>query len=132
MVNNTKGITLSSLVITIVIILIITGTAITSTYTGSDYKKYKLMCADTQILEDKILIYYNRYGSLPTIGEKIESGLPEVTNSSHDYYQIDVSKLGNITLNFGDEEDIFIVDATTFDVYYLNGIEYAGTIYYTD
>ena len=126
-----NGITLISLVVTIVIILILTATIITNVYTGSDYKKYKLMCADVEFLEDKILIYYNNYGELPLL-DKVEQNLPPQTNSEHEYYKIDVNKLTGITLNYGDEEDVFIIDTSTFEVYYLNGIEYMDTMYYTD
>ena len=146
MFNQKKGITLISLVVTIVILLILTGTVITNTYTGSDYKKYKLMCADVKMLEDRIIIYYNKYGELPLVtvdGQLSTSTMPQdLTNSlntTHQFWKIDTSKLNGITLNYGDEEDIFIIDTTTHEVYYLfydgsqyTGIEYNGTIYYTD
>ena len=67
--KNNKGITISSLIITIVIILILTSVVVTSTNTGSDYKKYKLMRSDVELLEDKILIFYNKYGELPLIDQ---------------------------------------------------------------
>lgn len=131
--SQNKGITIVSLIVTIVVMLILTSIIVTDTYTGSDYKKYKLMCADVELLEDKVIVYYNQYVEIPTTGEKIETGLPEViANIGHDFYKLDINKLSNITLNYGDEEDIFIIDSATFEVYYLNGIEYDGNIYYTD
>jgi len=140
MKKRNKGITLVSLVVTIVVILILTTIIVKNTYTGSDYKKYKLMCADVKMLEDKILIYYNRFAKIPTIAENGQvqtSNMPEglasiLDTANHEYWKIDVSKLSGITLNYGDAEDVFIIDTTTFEVYYLNGIEYDGKIYYTD
>lgn len=78
--KNNKGITISSLIITIIIILILTTIVVTNTYTGSDYKKYKLMCTDVELLEDKILIFYNKYGELPLIdqgGQVLITDMPE-------------------------------------------------------
>ena len=140
MQKKNKGITLVSLVVTIVIILILSTIIIRNTYTGSDYRRYKLMCADVELLEDKILIYYNKYGNLPLItenGQVMLESMPEglaslLDTENHEYWKIDVTKLSGITLNFGDEEDIFIIDTTTFEVYYLNGVEYDAKIYYTD
>lgn len=130
--KNNKGITLTSLVVTIIIILILTTTIVTSSSAGGAYKKYKLMCADVQILEDKILVYYNKYGKLPTTGDAISENLPDVTNEMHNYYRIDVSKLGEVTLNYGKSEDVFIVDSMTMEVFYLNGVVYNGETYYTN
>ena len=57
-IKSNKGITIVSLVVTIIVILILTTITITSTYTGSDYKRYKLMCADVEMLEDNIIFFY--------------------------------------------------------------------------
>ena len=133
MIRTNRGITLTSLVAAIIIMLILTATIITNTYTGSDYKKYKLMCADVNMLEDKCVIYKNKYGDLPILdgeGAQVVSNLPTGTNDLHEFWKIDKTKLDNITLNYGKEEDVFIIDTTTLEVFYLNGIEYNGEIYY--
>ena len=64
-------------------------------------------------------------------GSGLEVFVPD-EKIGHDFYKLDINKLSNITLNYGDEEDIFIIDSATFEVYYLNGIEYQDVIYYTD
>ena len=128
--KSKKGITIITLIITIVIILILTTVTITNTYTGSDYRRYKLMCADVELLEDKILYFYRQYEELPKGSEA--TNLPEEINNGHTFYQVNINQLDNINLNYGDTEDVFIVDSETFEVYYLNGIEYDNEIYYTD
>lgn len=128
--KSNKGITIMVLVITIIVLLILTTVSITSTYTGADYKRYRLMLSDVELLEDKVLYYYREYGELP-IGNKT-TDLPENINNEHDFYEIDFNKLSGITLNYGETSDIYIIDSQTFEVYYLNGIEYEGEIYYTD
>lgn len=128
--KSRNGITIITLIITIVIILILTTVTITSTYTGNDYKRYKLMCADVELLEDKILYFYRKYGEIP-VGDKI-TALPTGIDSTNDFYKININLLDNITLNYGEDDDIYIIDSKTFEVYYLNGIEYDDEIYYTD
>lgn len=129
MLNSQKGITIISLIVTIVVLLILATIIVTDTDTGAEYKKYKLMCADVELLEDKILIYYNEYGELPVTENKVD--VPEVIKKDgHEFKQIDVSKLKNITLNY--ETDSFIVDATSFEVYYKSGINYENKTYYTN
>lgn len=123
-----RGITMISLVVTIVIMIILTTVIITDTDTGSDYKEYKLMCADVELLEDKARIYYSKYGELPITGEQLTD--IQIQNETAEFYQIDTSKLSNLTLNYSADE--FIIDITTWEVYYKDGIEYDGTIHYTD
>lgn len=125
-----KGITMIALIVTVVVMLILTTIIVTDTDTGAEYKKYKLMCADVQLLEDKILIYYNEYGELPVTGEAVD--VSSIIESNHEFKAIDTAKLNNLTLSYGTDEDVYIVDTTTFEVYYKNGIEYDGTIYYTN
>lgn len=129
-IKSNKGITIITLVITIIVILILTTVTITSTYIGIDYKRYKSMCSDVELLEDKILYFYREYGELP-LGNEVTNVPTEIENG-HTFYEININKLKNITLNYGDAEDIYIVDSETFEVYYLNGIEYEDVIYYTD
>lgn len=125
-----KGITMIALIVTVVVMLILTTIIVTDTDTGAEYKKYKLMCADVQLLEDKILIYYNEYGELPVTGEAVD--VSAIIESNHEFKVIDTAKLNNLTLSYGTDKDVYIVDTTTFEVYYKNGIKYDGTIYYTN
>jgi len=128
--KSKKGITLITLVVTLVIMAILTTVTITSTNIGTDFRRYSLMCSDIELLEDKVLYFYREYGELP-IGNQVTS-VPSAISNGHDFYEINMNKLSGITLNFGDTGDVYIVDSETFEVYYKNGIEYDGKIYYTD
>lgn len=123
--KSQKGITMVSLVITIIILLILSGTAIYNMNLSNGAARYNNMVADITLLEDKILVYYNKYGETP----KLENG---ITRDS--YYEIDLSKLENITLNYGtkyngDNNDVYLVN-DNLEVYYLKGVEKAGEIYH--
>ena len=128
--KSKKGITIIALIVTIIVILILTSVTITSTNVGTDFRRYSLMCSDIELLEDKVLYFYREYGELPVGNEVLN--VPVEINNGNIFYEINLNKLRGITLNFGNVEDIYIVDSETFEVYYKNGIEYKGEIYYTD
>jgi len=132
-----KGISLIALMVTIVILAILTGVAVNHIDMGTDIRNYNYMCADIELLESKILAYYNEKGTIPK-GNLIEN--PELGGQASDrdtggnYYKIDINKLSNITLNYGGgktEKDIYIVNEKSLEVYYLEGAVYQGTKYYT-
>lgn len=93
-IKNSKGITIIALVVTVVILLILTGTVIYNSNLSKSNYKYNKMVADLDILSDKIFDYYKKYNELPRTERTIEIG--EVR-----YREIDLSKLDNLTLNFG-------------------------------
>ena len=89
-------------------------------------------------IENKILVYYDNNKTLPTKGDvlSIKSYLGgQATNRDGDtYHQIDMSKLNNITLNYGggdiNNKDIYVINDQSHEVYYLKGIIYDGDTYY--
>lgn len=113
------------------------------------------MQADIQLLKDKATVYYNSYGNIPkcaeTYFETIETTEGNITvykisegtiineefiadRDSEDgdiYYQIDKTKLNNVTLNFGTNEDVYIINERTLNVYYTNGIMSEDVMQYT-
>lgn len=130
--KNSKGITITVLVVTVVILLILTSTIIMKAESYKNVNKLNNLYADIKLLEDKVLEYHNDYGILPTKEEKIT---PNRSMENGEYYEIDLSQLENLTLNYGKgsigDKDIYIVNKNTLDVYYYKGIEYEGSLYYT-
>ena len=127
-IKNQKGITLSYLIITIIILGILSTIAITSFNNSDDVGKYNKMIADITLLRDKILVYYNKNGEIPVIDNTSET-IEGVT-----YNKIDVTKLRNITLNNGysnEEGDYYLVN-NDLEVYYKKGTQKSGRTYHTD
>ena len=131
--SSKKGITLTSLVMTVVIMLIISTAAIYSIKVSDNTGPYNNMIADINLLEDKIFIYNNKYSETPKTSRKIKI-------NNIDYYEIDLAKLNNVTLNFGKEyggtgelnlnvSDVYVVNEY-LEVYYLQGISLSNTMYY--
>ena len=126
-IKSNKGITIVALVTTVIIILILLGVTISGINTSNNAVPYNNMMADITLLEEKLLSYYNKYKEIPKTGTtKQIDGVQ--------YYEIDLSKLENVTLNYGiqyegDTEDIYLVN-NNLKVYYLKRIQKSGTIYH--
>ena len=126
-IKSNKGITMVALVTTIIIMLILLGVSINGINISNNAVPYNNMVADITLLEEKLLLYYNRYKDIPKT--EIVKQIDGVQ-----YYEIDLSKLKNITLNYGikyngDEEDIYLVN-DNLKVYYLKGVQKSGTMYH--
>lgn len=132
-IKENKGITLVTLVTTIIILLILTGTAVYNFSLSNETSYYNKMVSDIKLLSDKILIYYNKYAEIPKTNR-------EITINGVQYSEIELDKLDNLTLNYGNEygetgaltnsSDAYVVD-DNINIYYLKGIEKDGETYHT-
>ena len=68
--KNSKGITLISLMVTIIALLIVSNMTIYSVKDSLGIGRLKDMQNDIENLNDKISAYYNQYGTLPIINEE--------------------------------------------------------------
>ena len=69
--RNEKGITLVSLIITVIVLLILSGVVIYSVSTSPSTRDLMRMRADLELLRDRVLTYYNNHGQLPITGNEI-------------------------------------------------------------
>lgn len=132
MIRTQKGITIVSLIITVIILLILSATVAYNINYSNKAVGYNNMIADIKLLEDKILVYYNKYGEVPKTSRAIDI-------DNMEYYEIDLSKLDNITLMYGkdynksgklqDAPDVYLVN-NSLEVYYLRGMELSGEIHH--
>ena len=123
-IKSNKGITLVALISTVIILLILAGVTITKMNTTNGIGSYNNMVADIKLLKDKIHVYYNKYDEIPTTQRNIS-----INNTL--YYEIDLQKLDNITLNYGQDygkleelttsSDVYLIN-TNLNIYYLKGI----------
>ena len=129
--KSNNGITIISLVLTIIILLILSSIIVYSVRNSKNSSApYNSMIADIVLLEDKILVYYNKYGDIP----KRDSASPNNIDGTN-YYEIDLSKLENLSLNYGKknngDNDIYLVN-DQLKVYYKLGVELDGQIYHVN
>lgn len=134
--KKNKGITLISLVITIIIMLIISGTIIVQGINNFKIQNMNKLYNDLELLNDKITIYYAKYGTIPVKGEFTGSQDFKTEKNPNDneiYYVIDLDKLENLTLNnriANEGDDVYIINDETHTIYYPKGLEIDGIIYY--
>lgn len=136
--KNEKGVTLFILVLTIVVIAIITGTISYSSISRIKMRAYYNMCADIELLDEKIALYYLQNKVLPVSEEvkQIKELIPEYSASNVNYnpnnkgtlYKIDFSKLDNLSLNYTD----YYIDEQSHTIYTSHGIDVTeNDTYYT-
>lgn len=158
MIKNEQGITLITLVVTVLMLIIITGTLVVNSTSTMQLSRLTKMQNDIEALDDRVAVYYVRTGNLPiyeddkfTKDELISkftnmrpssssSGYYEIdldTLTNGNYYTIDISELDNLSLNYGksyksiDSTDKYIINEETHKIYYLKGIKYEGMEYHT-
>ncbi len=131
-INSKKGITLISLIMIVIILLILSGTTIRSLNLSNGAGRYNNMIADIKLLQDKTLLYFNKYNEIPKTSRLINiNGI--------EYYEIDLEKLEGVTLNYGKDygqsyqlsssSDVYLVDSN-LNIYYLKGVEKSGVVYH--
>ena len=135
--KNQKGITLMILVVTIIIMSIIVGSISFSSSSTFKMKGYYDMCADIELLDEKIAIYYVKNKSLPitaqtkNIQELIENYASDNVNynpnNSGNLHKIDLSKLENLSLRQTD----YYIDEVSHTIYSATKTELEGQHYYT-
>ena len=155
--NNKKGITLVSLSVVIVVILILTSVLIYNVRDSLGTSNLRAMRNDIENLRDKINEYYAANGSIPvklkyTNTEKINvirsAGLISDEIDTGDFYIIDLDAIENITLNYGEDfkqitpimtdqeasqfTDLYIINETSQNVFYVAGINLDNQWFYTD
>ena len=134
--KSCKGITLTILVITIIIMLILAGVVVYEVEDNVKISDKIKMYNDIELLEDKINLYNLQYGTIPIKGEFTGTDdfmTDKNPNDSGAYYIIDLSLIDNLTLNYdvsGVGNDVYIINETTHTIYYPKGITTnEGTFY---
>ena len=145
--DNNKGITIVSLIITIIVILIISSTTISVSYKRFEINKFNKMKNDIELLTDKVSNYYLKTNNIPVVldssGNKIQYTFTTLNfdkNSSDNsiYYILDLEAMDGLILNYGEEgfkninasEDVYIINEQSHVIYYVKGIKLNGEYYH--
>lgn len=127
-----KGITLVTLLITLIVMIVLSTTVVVSGVSAMNNAKKMKFAAELVFMQDTVQNYMRTHeNSLP-----IKGGVVAVQNLPQgEYYEIDMSLLGLIDTAYGnklnaDEKDIYVVSKTNNEVYYLKGLKIGNTIYY--
>lgn len=151
MKKNEKGVTLITLVLTVIVILIITSMIIYKSRESVSVRNIENLYNDISELKIKINDYYDEYGKLPVIfkcentSNLSNSNILNNDEKNSDFYVVDLDNLKGITLNYGKEykeiksekdvvnyTDIYIVNSVTHNVFYVEGVKVGEKKYYTN
>lgn len=155
-----KGVTLISLAATIIVLGIVTSILLYSARDTKHITSLTDMYTDIENLSDKISTYYAQYGKVPGISldndnkdnDKVKEIIGDVlgANDTGVFLVIDLNQLENLTLNYGKEyenyksnstlqsdngkinDDIYIINENSHNIFYLAGIKVDDDTYYTN
>ena len=108
--KNTKGVSLITLAISIIVLIILTNIIIYNLQDNLKVKGLQNMQTDIGQLRDRINSYYAQYQEVPTdvkypienLQQMKESGVFNETSDKEDeFYVIKLTALDNLTLNYG-------------------------------
>jgi len=102
---------------------------------GNELNNLNNLYEDISVLEDNVLIYYLNNGSLPIEEERVDFDYSINPNDNLIFYKLDLDKLGNIKLIYGNNEndmDFYIINENSHTIYYYKGIKYNGNLVYTN
>ena len=145
-----NGVSLISLIVTIVVLIIITNILIYNLKGNLRLGNLKNMQNDINSLSQKISSYYAKNGKIPINQEYKNTGILNSIIGATDtgkFYIIDLSSLENLTLNYGEDfknineesteeqinayTDLYIINETSHNIFYVEGINVDDNIYYT-
>lgn len=124
-----------NIIIYITIFLIIIFAVLFYMRNSLSVSKLNNMYKDIETLEDQVSIYYLNNSNLPIKNEILDFKNSINPNDNEIFYEIDLSKLENIYLSYGNKKngpnDIYIINEQSHTIYYLDGIEYNNRKIYT-
>ena len=141
--KNNKGITLITLSITVVLMLILTTVISTGLNSFMETQKKSKFESDMKSLSEAVTQYFGGNKKLPVLDEftgslyNIEkAGELNPRDSNNPYYYLDLSGMYIANLNYGNkkdgnDQDVYIINSGSQQIYYLDGISYDGKTHYT-
>lgn len=150
--REAKGISLISLVITIIVLMILSNMIIYHLKDNIKLRELIEMQSDIDNLRDKVSTYYMQNGKIPasikyTNIEAIrDSGVISDAVDVGDFLVIDLSAIENLTLNKGQDfekvknnpadadsyTDLYIINEKSHNVFYVAGVTVDTKTFYTD
>ena len=153
-----SGITMITLVITIIVALILLAAGIVTVSNAISDATMTAFAEDLNTIQDQIETYYLQNNEFPTEDpeeeamsqeqivslasnqDKLETEMAENGDLNEDgelgaFYEVDMSKI-NVTrtvrgMKENGENDIYVVSASTMKVYYLKGLEVRNEVYFS-
>lgn len=141
-IKQDRGITMVSLVVTVIILLIVTNVLIYNAQDSIHIKALTNLYNDIELLKEKVSEYYEKYGEIPAkvkytnLSDLENAKILSKNNDIGDFYVIDLEAMQGITLNFGkdyeqvknneekanDYKNLYIINKNSHNIFYVQGI----------
>lgn len=155
-IKNEKGVTLVSLAIAVTVLIILSNVIIYNVRDNLKVGKLTEMQNDIENLRDKVSSYYAQNGEIPAkvVYPNIQhlriAGVISEAVDTGNFLVIDLSAIDNLTLNRGldfeniktktsltgeeaqNNTDLYIINETSHNIFYVAGITIDDETYYTD
>lgn len=138
-----RGITTSILLVAIVIMAILIGTASVVGSNAIKTANFENFKSEISRVSDMVNSYSVKNGNLPirneivavdSMSSDLKSAILSKGDVNENFYVVDVEKLNDSTISLGKgsyaSSDVFLVTETTQNIYYLKGYIYNSKIYY--
>lgn len=154
MIKKSEGVTLISLVLAVIVILILSNIVVFNLGNGLSSAKLKRLQEDIENLRGRVSNYYAQYGAIPTGAEYTnidnleEEGIISKASDTGKFYVLELSKLENLILNYGEDykkitedmtteqvneyTDLYIINETSHNIFYVKGIRIGKKVHFTD
>lgn len=151
-----NGVTMISLVITVIMIFILASMLLYNTTDSNYIQRINSLYADIELLRDKVSEFYEENNKLPvsikyTLDKNSDiNNVLSKNNDFGDFYVIDLERLEGLSLNYGKDyenvknnsanveqyKDLYIINENSHNIFYVNGVVIKEngnkTKYYTD
>lgn len=155
-IKSSKGITLTSLAIAVVVLIILSNVIIYQVGDNLKLVKLKELQNDIDLLRDKISFYDTQNGTIPAklpypnIKHLKDAGIISETIDKEEFLVIDLSALDNLTLSRGKDyeqvqtftslseeqaknyTDLYIISKASHNIFYVAGVTVDDETFYTD
>ena len=138
--KNEKGVTLIALIVTLVVLSIMVTAMTSGVRTSLESRNYNNIQEEIKYLEEATKLYYEHNGELPeSITSVVLSNPGALTGSFYVITGSNVAAYSDLGLSYDkfyygkgsiSDEDVYCIEVTSLDVYYLKGMEINGTRYY--
>lgn len=138
-----KGITISTLVVAITIILILSSVATVVGIRSIKTASFEEFSSKLVRVSNDINLYHTKNKELPLTNEvlyasscteELKAELAKYGDNNSYLYVVDMNKLNTESVNIGygtiEDGDVFVIAKDTNNIYYFKGIKYKGVVYY--
>ena len=144
-IKNNKGIALITLIVAVLMMLVISSMIIYNSLSFLNMSNLNKMYNDIKLLNEQVILYSGVNRNLPILDNaytaELDASITDGFNKDN-FYVLDLNRMNkNLknSLSFGKDyyssnfsgKDIYVINKLTYQIFYVKGMKYDNTTYYT-